>query len=161
MKNVSFYPMNALIKGSPSAISIALQSSDLPTFTLDPSSTYKPEQADSNDQSIKTAKVVFEMYNGFYMKAKEFSLGKNPSIKFLILASGGSAISSDGTYFIFKDFSETTPSTMLHEKYVNPHMEEFEGQYEVIEQVWYSFLDHEWQYGFEDLFNWRNWLLSV
>ena len=38
---------------------------------------------------------------------------------------------------------------MMHETYINPHMEEFDGE-QVIEQVWGSFLDHEWSFEFDD-----------
>ena len=55
MKNFSFSPMNAIIKGTASAIKEALESSGLPEYTLDASSTFKPDQVDPNDQNMKTA----------------------------------------------------------------------------------------------------------
>ena len=150
MKNVSFSPMNAIIKGTASAIREALESSGLPEYSLNRSSTYNPAQVDPDDQSMKTAKVVFEMFNEIFMTTRNMPLGKNPAIKFLILGDGGTEGMSDGTYAIFKDFSETTPSAMWHEEYLNPHMEEFDGQAVVIEEVWGSFLDHEWSFDYED-----------
>ena len=146
----SFYPMNMLIKGRAVDIQALLSDSRWPEYSISPESTCRPE-AVVDDEKIVTAKVIFAMYNGVYMtNANMPGLGQK-DVRFLMLGSGGDEYSSDGTYAIFKDFGEEKPSVVLHfEKYSNPHMEEFEGQEDVIEKVWNSFLDHEWCYHYLD-----------
>ena len=152
MDIINFYPMNVMIKGTASAIQEALQADELPDYTIDASSTYQPNQVDSDDHSIKTAKIVFEMFNEACTTSDKMPLGNNPSIKFLMLVCGGPVSQYDGTSVIYKDFSEKEPSVVWQmDSYVNPHMEEFDGgQRGVLERVWGSFLDHEWSFSFED-----------
>lgn len=151
MKDISFSPMNAMIKGTAFAIDKVLRECGLPAYTLAPSSTYSQDQVNEADAGIKQANVIFEMFNDVYMTTQQMPLGKVSQVKFLILADGGTESRSDGSYAIYKDFGENSPSVAWHfEPYTGPHMEEFDGEEDMLEAVWSSFLDHEWQYEFED-----------
>ena len=146
----SFYPMNMVVKGTAMNIQTLLNDERWPEYSLDPASTYHPEDVPDDDNVVE-AKVIFEMYNCVYMTNANMPGIGQKDVKFLMMGSGGDECRGDGTYAIFKNFGEEKPSVVLHfEKYSNPHMEEFEGQEEVIESVWNSFLDHEWSYSYLD-----------
>ena len=148
--NKSFYPMNMLIKGTAADIAALLADPSLPKYKLDKESTFNPKKVDPESKDIVVARVIFEMYNSKYMKTGGMPINKYP-VRFLILGSGGDEYRSDGTYAIFKDYTDEKPSVVEHfEKYSNPHMEEFDGQENVIKKVWKSFLDHEWCFYYLD-----------
>ena len=147
MKKVTFYPMNMLIKGTSEAIKSTLGADDFPSYNLAPESTYNSE---GNDSKMKTAKIVFELFGVPSMDTDKLPFSSRLDTKYLIMGDGENKGRIDGTYAIFKDFGESAPSVIYRFSKSNPHMEEFDDQYEVLEKVSNSFLDHSWSYEYED-----------
>ena len=145
MKKATFYPMNMLIKGSSDAIKRVLESEGFPAYNLSDDSSYNADSA----EEIQTAEIVFELFDDCLMDTSNLSFS-DPKVKFLIMGDGENNGRSDGTYAVFKDFGEMYPSIIYRFSYSNPHEEEFEAQYDVLEKVYNSFLDNTWEYEYED-----------
>lgn len=145
MKKATFYPMNMLIKGSTDAIKNVIEAEDFPAHEISADSSYDTE----NLGEIQIAKIVFKFLNECLMDTSNLSF-PDPKIKYLIMGDGEKSRRCDGTYAIFKDFGETSPSIIYRFSYSNPHEEEFEAQFDVLEKVYNSFLDNTWEYEYED-----------
>ena len=143
---VSFALMNVLIKGTASSIQAALKnlenyskrSYELKEFTYDP-----------NDNTIVKAGIVFPEREE-YVTPGEIPFVSMTEIKFIGLGDGGNMYESNGSYVFYKDFGEKKISECYRFSIVNPHMEEFDAQRDVVENVLNSFMDHVWQYRFMD-----------
>lgn len=147
-KTVKFALMNVLIKGTPSAIQNALSKIDAKYELKE--STYNPKKAKADDTTIVKAGVIFEAWYEGFITPDEIPFVSIPDIKFIGLGNGGDGSRIDGSYVFYKDFGETSVSECYQFSGINPHMEEFEAQYDVLENVQNSFMDHPWQYRYED-----------
>lgn len=148
-KKSTFILMNTLIKGTPASIRTALSKLDPKSYEL-VEFTYNHKKVNVNDTSIVKAGVVFrEIYEGV-ISSDEIPFATIPNIKFIGLANGCDGSRSDGSYVFYKDFGETGVSTCYKFSPISPFKEEFDDQYDVLENVHHSFMDHVWQYRFED-----------
>lgn len=146
-KKANFALMNVLIKGSAAAIQAALQKLDsdlfeLKTFTYDPKNLTDPA-------IVKTGLVFKNVYEGF-VTPDEIPFANMPEIKFIGLGNGIDGSRSDGCYVFYKDFKETSISECYKFTGISPFKEEFDAQEDVVDKVKNSFMDHTWQYRYED-----------
>ena len=145
----TFSPINILIKGSSASIQQALALPGLPEYECRYLS-YDPNCVDSSDTQMKEVGLIFELFTDKYMAANDIPFAKMPDVKFVVLGDGGDDFRSDGSYAAYKDFGETSVKVCYRFSNANPHMEEFESQYEVLERVQESFLDHIWEFTYDD-----------
>jgi hypothetical protein len=105
---------------------------------------------DKADDAIKTVGLIFDLFNDEFMSTEEFPFTTMPDIKYLCLGIAGIDGCSDGSCAVFKNFGETRVKVFHTFTRANPYMEEFEGCYEVLEEVQKSFLDQKWSVKYED-----------
>lgn len=148
-KKSTFVLMNTLIKGTAANIQTALSKLDPDSYELIEFS-YKHKNVDANDDAIIKVGVVFrEIYEGV-ISTDEIPFASIPEIKFIGLANGYDGSRSDGSYVFYKGFGEVGVSTCYKFSPVSPFKEEFDAQYDVLNNVHRSFMDHAWQYRYED-----------
>lgn len=148
-KKITFILMNALIKGPAVSIQTALSKLDSNSYELI-EFTYNHKNVDVNDTAIVKAGVVFrEIYEGV-ISSDEIPFASIPEIKFIGLANGCDGSRSDGSYVFYKDFGEVGVSTCYKFSPISPFKEEFDAQDDVLNNVHRSFMDHAWQYRYED-----------
>ena len=148
-KKSTFILMNTLIKGTAASIQSALSKLDPTSYELI-EFTYNHKKVDVNDTAIVKAGVVFrEIYEGV-ISSDEIPFASIPEIKFIGLANGLDGNRSDGSYVFYKDFGEVGVSTCYQFSPISPFKEEFDAQYDVVNNVHRSFMDHAWQYRYED-----------
>lgn len=140
--------MNVLIKGTTSAVKNALSKIDADYELIN--LTYDPDKAQVDDTVIVKAGVIFEAWDEGYIEPDEIPFASIPEIKFIGLGNGGDGFRTDGSYVFYKDFGETSVSECYQFSRISPLREEFDAQYDVFENVYKSFMDHTWQYRFED-----------
>ncbi len=150
-KKISFALMNILIKGTSASIQAVLDMLDKDSYDYELELfSFDPENVDYSDATIVKLGIIFVGGNEKYLTVEEVPGASIPDIKFIGMGDGGDAGCSDGTYVFYKDFGEILISECYQFSIYNPHMEEFEGQYDVLENVFTSFMDHTWSYIFED-----------
>lgn len=148
-KKSTFILMNTLIKGTAASIQSALSKLDPTSYELI-EFTYNHKKVDVNDTAIVKAGVVFrEIYEGV-ISSDEIPFASIPEIRFIGLANGLDGNRSDGSYVFYKDFGEVAVSTCYRFSPISPFQEEFDAQYDVVNNVHRSFMDHAWQYRYED-----------
>lgn len=148
-KKSTFILMNTMIKGTAASIQSALSKLDPTSYELI-EFTYNHKKVDANDTAIVKAGVVFrEIYEGV-ISSDEIPFASIPEIKFIGLANGVDGDRSDGSYVFYKDFGEVGVSTCYKFSPISLFMEEFEAQYDVVNNVHRSFMDHAWQYRYMD-----------
>lgn len=148
-KKITFILMNTLIKGPAASIQTALSKLDPDSYELIEFS-YNHKNVDVNDSTIVKAGVVFrEIYEGV-ISSDEIPFASIPEIKFIGLANGKDENRSDGSYVFYKDFGEVGVTTCYQFSPISPFKEEFDAQYDVLNNVHRSFMDHAWQYRYED-----------
>lgn len=144
-----FVLMNVLIKGTNASIKKALAKLDPKSYEMHAFS-YDPEKGKEDAADTSTVKVglVFKnIYKGPVSK-DEIPFATMPDVKFIGMGNGVNGNRSDGTYVFYKDFGEAGVSECYRFTNVSPFREEFEGQYDVLDKVRHSFMDHTWQYDF-------------
>jgi hypothetical protein len=148
-KNISFALMNVLIKGTAISIQNALAKLELNSFVLK-EFTYNSKSVDASDSTIVKAGVVFEKWYEGFITPDEIPFASMTEIKFIGLGNGGDGYRSDGSYVFYKDFGESSVSECYQFSYISPHKEEFDAQWDVLDNVRNSFMDRAWQYRYED-----------
>lgn len=149
VKKSTFILMNTLIKGTAASIQSASSKLDPTSYELI-EFTYNHKNVDVNDTAIVKAGVVFrEIYEGV-ISSDEIPFASIPEIKFIGLANGLDGNRTDGSYVFYKDFGEVGVSTCYQFSPISPFKEEFEAQYDVVNNVHRSFMDHAWQYRYKD-----------
>ncbi|WP_026511590.1 DUF6273 domain-containing protein [Butyrivibrio sp. LC3010] len=146
---IMFALMNVLIQGKAVSIQNALSKLDSDSYELKEFS-YHPDKVDEKDNTIVKTGVVFNTLFEDFISPEDIPFANMPEIKFIGLGNGGDGSRSDGTYVFFKDYGDIGISDYFKFSNVNPQMEEFEGQWDVLEKVHNSFMDREWQYKYED-----------
>ena len=144
-----FVLMNVLIKGTNASIKKALAKLDPKSYEMHTFS-YDPEKENEEEADTSTVKVGL-VFNNIYKEAvskDEIPFAAMPDVKFIGMGNGVDGSGSDGTYVFYKDFGETGASECYRFTNVSPFREEFEGQYDVLDKVRHSFMDHTWQYDF-------------
>ena len=145
----TFALMNVLIKGTAASIKSALEKIGSKPYELH-TFTYDPKNVDPSDTAIVKVGLVFEKWYEGYISKDEIPFASMPEIKFIGLGNGGDGYRTDGSYVFFKDFGETSISECYQFTRVSPLMEEFDGQDDVLDEVLHSFMDHTWEFEFED-----------
>ncbi len=112
--------------------------------------TYNPKKVNPDDTSIVEAGLIFNTLFEDFISLKDVPLSGMENIKYIGLGNGGDGGRTDGSYVFYKNFGENAVSICFQFSSVNPHMEEFESQWDVVEKVHNSFMNKEWQYKYED-----------
>ena len=146
---MTFALINVLFKGTATAIKKALDTIDGDYFIANGYS-FDPDNIDASDSTIIEAGVLFNIWDQEHLSEDKIPFAAIPDIKFIGLGDGGDDSRSDGSYVFYKGFGETSISECFRFSYFGPHMEEFDAQYEVLEKASRTFMDHEWNYEFED-----------
>lgn len=148
-KKITFILMNTLIKGTAANIQMALSKLNPDSYELI-EFTYNRNNVNANDTSIVKVGVVFREIYEEVISSDEIPFASIPEIKFIGLANGKDGNRSDGSYVFYKDFGEVGVSTCYQFSKISPFKEEFDAQDDVLNNVHRSFMDHTWQYRYED-----------